>query len=157
VKDDVTRSSSGSPFLLGLIAANYVRVYHPVTDCASTSPVTCSYRRTSGDARPACIDAPATPRNVDVEAAVLSLTQSFFVDNWFCGASLGTLRVYGAIAQKYRGPVSRDNTGVAGGHSGFDKAYAYDSKLKYRSPPHFLDPVNAQWRVQTFSEQVPAR
>ena len=31
VKDNVTRTSSGSPFLLGLIATNYVRVDHPVT------------------------------------------------------------------------------------------------------------------------------
>jgi hypothetical protein len=58
----------------------------------------------------------------------------------------------------FRGPVSRDGVTVGGpGSSGYLKDYSYDSKLKYRSPPHFLDPVQAQWRVQTFSEQAPAR
>ena len=80
------------------------------------------------------------------------------VDNWFCGASLGTLRVYGAIAQMFRGPVFRVNTGAAASITGYPvKDYSYDTKLKYRSPPYFLDPVQAQWRVQTFSEQAPAR
>jgi len=157
IKADVVRTTASSQFLLGLLAQNYVRIFHPVTGCVSMSPVTCSYRRTSGDTGPACRDGDASPHNVDVEAAIVSLSQSFMVDNWFCGSSLGPLRVYGAIAQKYRGPVNRDNNGIAGGNTGFDKYYQYDEKLKYRAPPYFLDPVNAQWKVQTFSEQVPAR
>jgi Tfp pilus assembly protein PilX len=151
VKGNLQRTSSGSPFLLGLIATNYVRVDHPVTGCSPASPVTCNYRT-------GCTNAAASPTNVAIAAAILSLTRSFIVDNWFCGDKLGTLHVNGAIAQNYRGPVSRDNTGIPGPpFSGYDKDYTYDSQLKYRSPPHFLDPVAAQWRVQTFSEQVPAR
>jgi hypothetical protein len=151
VKANVTRTTSGSQFLLGLIAANYVRVDHPVTGCSPASPVTCNYRT-------GCTNAAGSPTNVAIDAAILSLTRSFIVDNWFCGAGLGTLKVHGAIAQMFRGPVSRDNTGVAGGGtSGYAKDYSYDSSLKYRAPPKFLDPVQAQWRVQTFSEQVPAR
>ena len=60
-----------------------------------------------------------------------------------------------SFAQKFRGPVySVTRSGV---EVGYDKSYVYDTRLRYRSPPHFLDPVNAQWRLQTFSEQVPAR
>ena len=150
LKEDVTRTSSGSPFLLGLIAENYVRVDHPVINCDPASPVTCNFRTS-------CDNAPGTPTDVRVEAAILSLARSFIVDNWFCGAALGTLHVYGAIAQMFRGPVSRDNTGAHAGFAGYVKDYRYDTKLKYRSPPHFLDPVQAQWRIQTFSEQTPAR
>jgi hypothetical protein len=157
IKNDLVRTTASSQFLLGLIAQNYIRVYHTVTDCVSMSPVICSYRRQRNDNRPACRDTNTTPHNVDVDAALVALTGSFMVDNWFCGSSLGPLRVYGAIAQKYRGPVNRDNNGVAGGHTGFDKYYQYDPILKHRAPPHFLDPVSAQWRIQTFSEQVPAR
>jgi hypothetical protein len=149
IKEDVTRTVSGSPFLLGLIAANYVRVDHPVINCDPASPVTCNFKT-------GCDNAPGTPREVEIEAAILSLTRSFIVDNWFCGASLGTLKVYGAIAQMFRGLVSRYNGEVLG-TSGYIKDYVYDTKLKYRSPPHFLDPVEAQWRIQTFSEQAPAR
>jgi hypothetical protein len=151
VKDDVTRTSGGSQFLLGLIATNYVRVDHPVTGCSPASPVTCNFRT-------GCTNAAGTPTDVAIDAAILSLTRSFIVDNWFCGAALGTLKVHGAIAQMYRGPVTRDSSGGAGaGTSGYVKDYSYDSSLKYRAPPKFLDPVQAQWRVQTFSEQVPAR
>jgi type II secretory pathway pseudopilin PulG len=148
VMDDVERTSPGSTFLLGLIATNYVRVYHPVTGCNPASPVTCNSLR-------GCTNAAGTPTNVAIEGAILSLTRSFIVDNWFCGAKLGTLKVYGAIAQKFRGPVYSVTPG--GTEAGYDKSYEYDSRLRYRSPPHFLDPVNAQWRLQTFSEQVPAR
>lgn len=150
VKDDVTRTSSSSAFLLGLIATNYIRVDHPVTGCSPSSPITCNFRT-------GCANAAGTPTDVTIEAALLSLTRSFMVDNWFCGAALGTLRVYGAIAQMFRGPVARDNTGPSAGTTGYIKDYSYDNRLKYRSPPHFLDPVQAQWRIQTFSEQAPAR
>jgi len=37
------------------------------------------------------------------------------------------------------------------------KDYNYDSRLKYRNPPYFLDPVNAAWRLLRATEQVPAR
>jgi Tfp pilus assembly protein PilX len=151
LKDDVTRTTSGSQFLLGLIATNYVRVEHRVTGCTPGAPVTCNYIT-------GCTNAAGTPTDVSVEAAILSLTRSFMVDNWFCGANLGTLRVYGAIAQMFRGPVVRVNTGALAGTSGFGtKDYVYDERLKYRTPPYFLDPVQAQWRIQTFSEQAPAR
>jgi hypothetical protein len=148
VKNSITRTSSGSQFLLGMIAQDFVRVDHPVQAC---DPVgTCNLVTN-------CTNAPGTPTSVTIEAAILSLTRSFIVDNWFCGAALGTLTVTGAIAQKYHGPTGRmDNVkGLSGYFNG--KLYRYDSGLKYRSPPHFPDPVQAQWRVQTFSEQAPAR
>jgi type II secretory pathway pseudopilin PulG len=147
VKGSITRTASGSPFLLGLIATNYVRIHHPVTGCSPAS--TCNFLT-------GCTNAAGTPTNVSIDAAILSLTKSLVVDNWFCGSPLGTLRLYGAIAQLFRGPVNRVNT-TTGASFGYEKDYTYDTKLKYRSPPYFLDPVQAQWRVQTFSEQAPAR
>jgi hypothetical protein len=92
---------------------------------------------------------------VTVDAAILSLAHSFIVDNYFCGATIGTLTVNGAIAQKFRGPVgtSLGNTAV----TGFTKTYAYDDRLRFRSPPKFIDPVAAGWQVQLYTEQVPAR
>lgn len=148
VKDSITRTSSGSQFLLGLIAVDFVRVAHPVQGC---NPASACNLVTN------CTNSPSTPTSVSITAAILSLTRSFIVDNWFCGASLGTLTVNGAIAQKYRGPTGRLDS-VAGRSGYYDaKDYRYDPKFRYRSPPHFSDPVQAQWRVQTFSEQAPAR
>ena len=89
-------------------------------------------------------------QNVTIEAAILSLAHSFIVDNHACGARLGTLRVFGAIAQKYRGPVGTTAP------TGYIKDYEYDDRLRYRSPPFFLDPVAASWKVARVNEQVPA-
>jgi hypothetical protein len=154
ITSDLKRTVTSSPFLLGLIANNYVRVGHPVTGCSPAGA--CNWLGRCTDVNPTS--------NTDVrtiQAAILSLTRSFIVDNWFCGGDLGTLTVFGAIAQMYRGPVGRENVQPATGAHWFTgytrKVYGYDDKLKYRSPPHYLDPVQAQWRVQTFSEQAPAR
>ena len=76
------------------------------------------------------------------------------VDNYQCGSPLGTLTVTGAIAQKFRGPVGTFSG--ASRNSGYAKNYWYDDRLRYRSPPYFLDPVTAAWRVVRNNEQVRA-
>jgi type II secretory pathway pseudopilin PulG len=119
----------------GIIADNFVRVYHPVV------------RDGSGN----CVSGVATGDR-KIEAAIVSLTHSFLVDNWKCGTHAGTLTVKGAIAQKFRGPV-----GLVGSTSpGFLKDYQYDDRFRYRSPPFFVEPVAAAWRVLRTNEQVPA-
>ena len=60
----------------------------------------------------------------------------------------------GVIAQKFRGPVG---TGGASVSTGYTKNYSYDDRLQYRSPPYFLDPLEAEWEVLGSQEQVPAR
>ena len=123
---------TGSDHVLGLIANNFVRIYHKVSsDCDDNS----------------------TPEvdNVTIDAAILTLAHSFVVDNWRCGDQLQNLTVKGAIAQKYRGAV-----GTTGG-TGYIKNYNYDDRLRYRSPPFFLTPVAASWGVARSNEQVPAR
>jgi type II secretory pathway pseudopilin PulG len=121
--------------LLGLVANNFVRVYHPVNwsfgDCGSNTA--------------AALSDPV------IEAAILALNHSFIVDNWFCGAHLGDLNVDGAIAQKFRGPV-----GTTGG-SGYLKKYEYNDRLRYREPPYFLDPVQSSWRIARQTESLPSR
>ena len=46
--------------------------------------------------------------------------------------------------------------GTSNGPTGYTKNYVYDDRLKYRSPPYFLDPVQASWKVNRINEQVPA-
>ena len=116
--------------VLGLIATNFVRVYHPVNNCN---------------------DSTGTMNTVRIDAAILSLKHSFTVDNHACGNQLGDLTVNGAIAQKYRGVV-----GTTGG-TGYSKDYNYDDRLRFRSPPFFLEPIAASWHVIRSNEQVPPR
>jgi hypothetical protein len=139
VDGNITRSGD---VLLGLIANNFIRVYHPVT-------------RTNEDDPTRCSNASGTMNDVEIDAAMLSLQHSFTVDNYYCGAALGTLTVDGVIAQKFRGPVGRGSgNGIV---NGYTKQYQYDDRLRYRSPPHFLDPVQSSWRLVRQTEQLPPR
>lgn len=126
-------SCSGSPNgngLLGLIANNFVRVNHPYS--TQTSKNSCGGGSNSGT---------IVSR---IDAAILAINHSFIVDHYNCGASLGTLTVNGAISQKFRGPV-----GIVGNTTpGYSKNYNYDDRLRYISPPNFLDPVQTSWHVQ---------
>jgi hypothetical protein len=127
--------------VLGLIANNFVRIYHPVNnpgpDCGSNL-------------------AGAMTNGVHIEAAILTLKHSFIADNHGCGAPMGTLRVTGAIAQKYRGPVGTFNRSTNTAVTGYVKDYNYDDRLRYRTPPYFLQPESAAWTVVSSHEQVGA-
>lgn len=122
ITDPLTRSSNG---MLGLIANNFVRIYHPCSNDNNQS---------------------GSNSNLTVDAAMLAIQHSFIVDNYNCGNPLGTLTVNGAIAQKFRGAVgTHGGSGVA---SGYSKNYVYDDRLKYQEPPHFLDPIETAWHIQ---------
>ena len=147
----VTWGNAATPFsltgsnnaVLGLIANNFVRVGHPLkttTDKYGNTVLTCNNLTSAYD-----------NGNIQIQAAILSIDHSFIVDNYNCGNSLGTLSVTGAIAQRYRGPVGTS------ADTGFLKNYKYDDRLKYRSPPHFLNPVDSAWQIVRENEQVPAR
>jgi type II secretory pathway pseudopilin PulG len=132
IDGNVLRTGSG---LLGLIAQNYVRVYHPFP------------AHTAGQCGLGS-NGTGTITNVSISAAILALTASFIVDNYDCGASLGTLTVNGAIAQLFRGPVGT----IGSPATGFTKNYNYDDRLREQEPPHFLNPVQAAWHVQRETE-----
>jgi Tfp pilus assembly protein PilX len=124
----------GGTDVLGLIANNDVAVYHPVSN---------------GN------NAAGSVTDMRIDAAILSLQHSFFVQNWKTGSLLGNLTVNGVIAQKYRGPVGTfDGTGTT--VSGYNKAYSYDTRLKYITPPYFLNPLKSSWVKNSFSEIKPA-
>ena len=147
VTEDITRAF-GSDALLGLISNNFIRVHHPISGTPSFTP-SFANGLVVGMAKSCTND--NSPTSIQIDAAILSLNHSFIVDNYYCGAGLGTLTVNGAIGQAFRGAV-----GTSGG-TGYIKSYNYDNRLKYRSPPKFLDPVKAGWVTQTYNEQVPAR
>jgi hypothetical protein len=138
-KDSDIKLDGGSDAVLGLIANNFVRVGHRVnrSNCTNYSSV----------------DEP-TITDVRIDAAIMSLLHSFTVDNYNCGRS-GTLTVNGAIVQRFRGAVGTGNSG--GISTGYAKDYWYDDRLRYRSPPYFLNPLKSKWEILRTQEQVPAR
>ena len=40
--------------------------------------------------------------------------------------------------------------------TGVSKNYIYDQRLKYLSPPHFIDPTRSEWQINTWAEVLPA-
>ena len=141
IVDDL-RKSTNHDVVLGLIANNFVRVAHDsLLDNGGNRDWT----------GPECTTlASNATKDVKIDAAILALNHSFTVDRYGCGSDLGDLTVNGAIAQKFRGVV-----GYVGG-TGFSKQYTYDDRLRFRTPPKFLDPVNTAWLVARQVEQVPA-
>ena len=121
--------------VLGLVANNFVRVYHPYssdTTSTQTGRGSCGSNGSNG---------PGSISNLRIDAAILAIDHSFIVDHYDCGNSLGTLTVNGAIAMKYRGPVGTTNG------RGYVKDYNYDDRLRYLQPPHFIEPAESDWVV----------
>ncbi len=139
---DGNLTHSGEEAMLGLIANNFIRIYHPlkvvnVEHCTGSGKTKkCEYVPEER-----CENVSEPLKNVTVEAAILAINHSFIVDNYNCGSSLGTLTVVGAIAQNYRGAV-----GTSGG-TGFLKNYNYDERLKTMEPPSFIEPVQSDWVI----------
>lgn len=121
--------------LLGLVANGSVFIYHPVDSNGNNLAI--PGRPTS---RPRFTDA-------KLDAAILTLNHSFTVQNYRRGNQLGDLTVRGSIAQLYRGVVALS------GQSGFVKDYIYDARLRYMSPPRFIDPVKSFWRIASWEER----
>jgi hypothetical protein len=111
-------STPANTVTLGLIASGYVRMWHPCTRGSEEGV-----------------------KDPWIYAAILSTANSFMVDNYECGNSLGNLNVFGAIAQNFRGIVGTT------GNTGYLKNYNYDNRLATDEPPYFLAPLKAGWKV----------
>jgi|HigsolmetaAR201D_1030396.scaffolds.fasta_scaffold01922_7 hypothetical protein len=132
VDGNLTRNSNS--LLFGLIGQRFVRVYHPVQNRSGKNCTNQNYTKVTR-----------------IDAAILATRGSFLVDNFYCGASLGTLQVNGAIAQYWRGPVGTS------ANTGYIKDYNYNDRLRYNEPPHFLEPTGSDWKLLRASEKSPVQ
>jgi len=123
--------------VLGLVANNFVRVYHPL----SGGPRGSTFGNCNGAS-----NGPGYMPNPTIYAAILAVNHSFIVDNFDCGSPMEKLNVHGAIAQIFRGTVGTHSGVVV--TSGYSKNYDYDERLQVESPPYFLNPVTASWAVK---------
>ncbi len=150
--------ASGSGGMLGLIANNFVRIYHPLckplpgggtptcsTITAQTGPNECGETNPETKKYEEGVNGAGTLKNVKIEAAILAIEHSIIVDHYDCGNILGDLNIDGALAQKFRGPVGTgSNTNPS---SGYLKNYVYDDRLHYQEPPSFIDPKPSNWVI----------
>ncbi len=124
--------------MLGLIANNFVRFYHPLTGVRKKGYTECG----------SATNAAADLNEPTVYAAMLAVKHSVIVDNFDCGTpTLGHVNIYGAVA----GLFSNGLTGIVSGGTivhGYPYNAKYDNRLQVEEPPHFLNPIQAAWYVQ---------
>lgn len=141
ITGDLRAADRSGGDLLGLIANNFVEIYHPVRTCSSgTSQCRQGHRNLTANG------------DRIVDAAILALQHTFRVQHFEKGMPRGTLRVTGATAQQFRGPVATSTDSGATVYTGYGKDYNYDPRLAYLSPPHFLEPTDAPWRARAYAE-----
>jgi hypothetical protein len=135
---------SSTTALLGLVANEYIWYWHGITaDKTNINLPAKQYPTQAAKSAPL--------QNLTVLAAMVSLQHQIGIMNFDKGAPLGKLNVHGNLTMRYRGPV-----GTAGGDHGYLKNYAYDSRLKYDAPPHFLNPQTSSFVSTRSAEMSPA-
>ncbi len=136
--------------VLGLVANNFVQAYKPVS-CPNypAFQTNCTYITPAGASGPL--------RSLEIDAAILSVSHSFRVQNVWVGPGLSDgstanrLHIRGAVIQKYRGVVG--GYPVGSGLTSYNKDYQYDTRLAKLPPPFFLQPTVAPWQISVFKEQ----
>lgn len=144
--------------LVGLVANNFVQIYHPTNSANQNLNV---YGSIAGVNIPPFITNPgpgsATWQDPMINAAMMAMRHSFQVSSFHRGQPFtsGELSVRGAIAQYFRGPVGQSYSNGTKAH-GYDKDYVYDDRLQYLSPPFFVQPGgDTAWEPKSWAELPP--
>ncbi|MFQ5674496.1 MAG: DUF4900 domain-containing protein [bacterium] len=93
------------------------------------------------------VDNSANRNDVVINAAILTLGNSFRVQNYSSGPPRGDLTIYGSLSQKVRGPVG---TFSWWGTTGYEKDYHYDERFVDTPPPYY--PSTGQYHFNYWKE-----
>ncbi len=140
--EDTVNAVPTTNSLLGLIANNFVRIFHPLKGARGTKFTECGSSSNLETGTEKDLNSPI------IYAAILAVKHAIIVDNFDCGAAtLGHLNIFGALA----GLFSNGLTGVLHGTTvehGYSYDAEYDNRLQVEEPPHFLNPIQAAWYIQ---------
>lgn len=95
------------------------------------------------------------PYNLEINAMMMALGDSFYYEGWNGGSKKGTLTVYGSFTQNKRGPVGSFNS--FGQQSGYTKDYHFDKRMSQDNPhlasalPPFF-PTTGKYSVKYWRE-----
>jgi len=81
--------------------------------------------------------ASSAPNNMEIHATMMAFDESFYVVNYDSGSPRGTLKIWGGIIQKYRGPVGTFSSSTGQQLTGYTKDYRYDDRVTGNPPPFF--------------------
>jgi hypothetical protein len=161
--------------VLGLIATNFVRVYHPVGETYKANEIrhtsghgtTITYSCNNGDnlngttceyqnSQNGC-DAPNLNKSEDEAAGGYGWGSQENI--WIYAAILSTQHSF--VVDNFNcgnqlgklnvyGVIAQNFRGIVGtsGNTGYLKNYEYDQRLASDEPPYFLQPLNTGWEVE---------
>lgn len=89
--------------------------------------------------------------NFNLQAAVYVGKKSFGFEGYDTGGDMGKLKVFGSIAQRYRGAVGTIG-GLFQNQTGYDKEYYHDPRMQYNTPPHYIEPARTGWAACEWKE-----
>lgn len=89
-------------------------------------------------------------QDLEIDAAIMALNTSFYVDNYQSGVSRGTLHIFGGLIQKNRGAVGTFNGSTGTISTGYSKDYVYDTKLVNYPPLNF--PTTGQITIKAIQD-----
>ena len=98
----------------------------------------------------------AAPNDLEIDAYILALNTSFYVENWTSGLK-GTLTLYGGITQVERGAVGTFDVNTGQRLSGYRKDYNYDERFEDIAPAYFPPARDANGRIlylKTFWQEL---
>ncbi|MDR2454299.1 MAG: hypothetical protein LBD51_07125 [Bifidobacteriaceae bacterium] len=144
--------------LLGIIAKRSIQVYNPVivsyyqTQAPFHTPVWSTpssgeldeWMTKTGDGHSRLDGDPST---LTIHAAMYAETGGFGVQNYKFNEDLGTLYVYGSIAQRFRGVVGYYDDKTSSFYGGYHKQYRYNETLAKASPLLFSPIQNGTWVI----------
>jgi hypothetical protein len=141
--------NTGGTSITGLIANNFIWLWHPVkcvSNCSTSSP---TYGNLQEATTEDLIPVTSPPTSIEVDALMLSDTDSIVAQNYNKGAQLGTFKVVGGLIQNFRGTVGTSAP------TGYTKLYTYDDRLRGEIPPHFSQPGTVTWGRDSVVENQP--
>lgn len=103
--------------------------------------------------------ADVAPNNANVYGAIFALNGSFGFEKYYPEAGnywhdihrKNTIYQRGALIQKVRGAVGQNSGSTWWGYQ--SKNYAYDERMTYEAPPHFIEPSNRGWEIISWEEK----
>jgi len=93
----------------------------------------------------------SAPYNLEIDASIMALGDSFVLENWWNAPIKGTLTVLGGIIQKERGPIGTFDPYTNQKTSGYSKNYIYDARLLQNPPPFY--PTTGDYTISNWREK----
>ncbi len=82
--------------------------------------------------------------NIKLYGAFFALNGTFSY-NYNLSGDKGTAELFGSLVQNTR-------TAWRSGSNGYNRNFVHDEKMKYKSPPYFLEPTNSGWEIKEWKE-----